>query len=315
MAEHGIPIVARRVQTRDDPVMNFAELVSGTTPALADGAMGTLLFEYGLSFGEAPETWNLLHPELVRKVHRGYLEAGSQIVLTNTFGGNRSRLSMHNLEHRVPELNRTAAVLARSEVEQGGWNALVAGDIGPTGEIFAPLGTLSFDAAVEIFEEQAAALAGGGVDLFWVETLAAVEEGNAALEGIRRAAPGLPVIVTMTFDTHGRTMMGLTPEDACRELTANGAAAVGGNCGNGASEVLAVVTRMKAVVPPGTAIVAKANAGVPHLAGDRAVYPGTPEDSAAYALAARDAGANLIGGCCGTSPEHLAAMHEALAEA
>ncbi len=154
--------------------------------------MGTLLFEYGLSFGEAPETWNLLHPELVRKVHRGYLEAGSQIVLTNTFGGNRSRLAMHNLEHRVPELNRTAAVLARSEVEQGGWNALVAGDIGPTGEIFAPLGTLSFDEAVEIFEEQAAALAGGGVDLFWVETLAAVEEGNAALEGIRRAAPGPP---------------------------------------------------------------------------------------------------------------------------
>ena len=207
--------------------MDFAELVGGTTPALADGAMGTLLFEYGLSFGEAPETWNLLHPELVRKVHRGYLEAGSQIVLTNTFGGNRSRLAMHNLEERVPELNRTAAVLARSEVEQGGWNALVAGDIGPTGEIFEPLGTLSFEDAVAIFEEQAAALAGGGVDLFWVETLAAVEEGNAALEGIRRAAPGLPVIVTMTFDTHGRTMMGLTPEDACAELTRNGATAVG----------------------------------------------------------------------------------------
>jgi S-methylmethionine-dependent homocysteine/selenocysteine methylase len=110
MAAHGIPIVARAAQTRDDPEMDFAELVSGSTPALADGAMGTLLFEYGLSFGEAPETWNLLHPELVRKVHRGYLEAGSQIVLTNTFGGNRSRLSMHNLEHRVPELNRTAAV-------------------------------------------------------------------------------------------------------------------------------------------------------------------------------------------------------------
>jgi methionine synthase I (cobalamin-dependent) len=293
--------------------MDFAELVSGPVPALADGAMGTMLFEYGLSFGEAPETWNLLHPELVRKVHRGYLEAGSQIVLTNTFGGNRSRLAMHNLEDRVPELNRTAAVLARQEVEQGGWDALVAGDIGPTGEIFAPLGTLEFEDAVEIFAEQAAALAGGGVDLFWVETLAAIEEGNAALEGIRRVAPSHPVIVTMTFDTHGRTMMGLTPEDACAQLASNGANAVGGNCGNGAEEVLAVVSRMRAVVPAGVAIVAKANAGIPVLAGDQAQYPGTPDDSAAYAVAARDAGANLIGGCCGTTAAHLAAMSAALA--
>ncbi len=274
--------------------------------------MGTMLFEYGLSFGEAPETWNLLHPELVRKVHRGYLEAGAQVVLTNTFGGNRSRLAMHNLEERVPELNRTAAVLARSEVDQGGWNALVAGDIGPTGEIFEPLGTLSFDDAVDIFAEQATALAGGGVDLFWVETLAAIEEGNAALAGIRRVAPDVPVIVTMTFDTHGRTMMGLTPEDACAGLTGNGASAVGGNCGNGSAEVLAVVSRMHAVAPPGTPIVAKANAGVPTLAGDRAAYPGTPADSAEYARAARDAGASLIGGCCGTTPEHLAAMRDAL---
>ncbi len=292
--------------------MEFGELVSGPGPALADGAMGTMLFEYGLSFGEAPETWNLLHPELVRRVHRGYLEAGAQIVLTNTFGGNRSRLAMHNLEQRVPELNRTAAVLARAEVEQGGWNALVAGDIGPTGEIFEPLGTLAYDDAVEIFAEQAAALLGGGVDLFWVETLAAIEEGNAALEGIRRVAPDHPVIVTMTFDTHGRTMMGLTPEDACAALAANGARAVGGNCGNGAAEVLAVVSRMRAVVPDGVAIVAKANAGVPVLAGDRAEYPGTPADSAEYALAARDAGANLIGGCCGTTSAHVAAMRDAL---
>ncbi|MEO9175549.1 MAG: homocysteine S-methyltransferase family protein [Gaiellales bacterium] len=292
--------------------MDFAELLSRPVPALADGAMGTMLFEYGLSFGEAPETWNLLHPELVRKVHRGYLEAGSQIVLTNTFGGNRSRLAMHNLEDRVPELNRTAAVLARQEVEQGGWDALVAGDIGPTGEIFAPLGTLEFEDAVEIFAEQAAALAGGGVDLFWVETLAAIEEGDAALEGIRRVAPNHPVIVTMTFDTHGRTMMGLTPEDACAQLAANGANAVGGNCGNGAAEVIAVVSRMRAVVPAGVAIVAKANAGIPVLAGDQAQYPGTPADSAEYAVAARNAGANLIGGCCGTTAAHVAAMHAAL---
>ena len=127
----------------------------------------------------------------------------------------------------------------------------MAGDIGPTGEIFEPLGTLSFDDAVDIFAEQATALAGGGVDLFWVETLAAIEEGNAALAGIRRVAPDVPVIVTMTFDTHGRTMMGLTPEDACAGLTANGASAVGGNCGNGSAEVLAVVSRMHAVAPPG----------------------------------------------------------------
>lgn len=274
---------------------------------LADGAMGTMLFAAGLQFGDPPEAWNLSHPDVVRRIHRSYLEAGSRILMTNTFGGNRQRLSLHNLHGRVAELNRTAAILLRGEVAAAGGNALVAGDIGPTGSILAPTGTLEYEEAVDIFAEQAAALAAGGVDLLWIETMSDLAEIKAAIEGVRRVAPHLPVIATMTFDTRGHTMMGVSPEGAVAALDAWGADAVGGNCGNGPDELLTVIGRMHAAAP-GVRLVAKSNAGMPELVDMRAVYRTDPGTMAACAAEMRDAGATIIGGCCGTTPDHLAAM-------
>lgn len=289
----------------------WRELIDTDRPILADGAMGTMLFANGLEFGDPPEVWNLSHPDVIRRVHRGYLEAGSSIILTNTFGGNRFRLGLHGLAERVDELNRTAAILLRAEVNAAGGRAIVAGDIGPSGEIMAPLGTLDFDAAVDGFAEQARALAVGGVDVIWIETMSDLEEVRAAIEGARRGAPGLPIIATMTFDTRGRTMMGVTPEQAARSLLDWGADAIGGNCGNGPEELVPVVAKMRETAPDAV-IVAKSNAGVPELVDMRTVYRAGPEEMAARAIELRDAGARIVGACCGSTPEHLARMREAL---
>jgi 5-methyltetrahydrofolate--homocysteine methyltransferase len=278
---------------------------------LADGAMGTMLIENGLTFGACPESWNVELPEKVRQVHRGYLNAGAQIILTNTFGGNRFRLALHGLEGRVAELNQAGAAIARAEAEAAGGQALVAGDIGPSGGILAPLGDLEPSAATEGFAEQAAALLQGGVDVIWLETLSGLEEMRAALDGVRRVSADVPVIATMTFDTRGRTMMGVTPEEAARELMGWGAAAVGGNCGNGPDEILGVIAKMRATVPQAL-LVAKANAGIPRLEKGKAVYDAGPEEMGQYAAAAAQAGARIIGACCGSTPRHLEVMAAAL---
>src|SRR5882672_8009962 len=240
-------------------------------PILADGAMGTMLFANGLQFGDPPEVWNVSHPEVIRRIQRGYLEAGSRLVMTNTFGGNRLRLRLHGLDDQVAELNQTAAILLRAEVDAAGGRALVAGDIGPTGEIMAPLGTLAEDEAVDVFEEQAAALIAGGVDLIWIETMSHLSEIGAAIRGARRASATIPVIATMTFDTRGYTMMGVSPEQAARSLLEAGADAIGGNCGNGPDELLPVIEKMHAVAPDAV-LVAKSNAGMPELVDLRAIY-------------------------------------------
>jgi 5-methyltetrahydrofolate--homocysteine methyltransferase len=281
-------------------------------PILADGAMGTMLFEAGLQFGEPPEMWNIQHPHRVQMVHQAYLDAGARVILTNTFGGSRFRLSMHDLQGRVAEFNRAAVDIARHAVEASGVQALVAGDIGPSGRILEPVGELAYDEAVAGFAEQAQALTAGGVDLFWIETMSDLEEVRAAMEGVRRAAPEAPVITTMTFDTRGRTMMGVRPEEAVRALSEWGAAAIGGNCGNGPDEILEVIRKMRAAAPE-VLLVAKANAGIPELIGGRAVYRAGPEAMAEYALAASQAGARVIGACCGSTPAHLRAMAKALA--
>jgi 5-methyltetrahydrofolate--homocysteine methyltransferase len=277
-------------------------------PILADGAMGTLLFEAGLTSGDSPERWNLERPDAVREIHRAYRAAGCRILLTNTFGGTRFRLALHGLDKRVAELNIAGARLA---AEAAGDGAVVAGDIGPSGGILAPLGELLPEEAIEGFAEQAAALRAGGVDVMWIETMSALEEVEAALEGVRRAAPDVPVIVTMSFDTHGHTMMGVSPEHAATALTALGAAAIGGNCGLGPAELLPVITKMRATVP-GAILVAKANAGLPELEDGRAVYRGSPAEMAEYARLMVAGGARIVGGCCGSAPEHLAAMAGAL---
>jgi 5-methyltetrahydrofolate--homocysteine methyltransferase len=289
----------------------WEELLSQPGLILADGGMGTMLMELGLQFGASPELWNVEHPDRVGKVHRGYLEAGSRIILTNTFGGNRLRLGLHNLQDRVVELNRAAARLVRQEVEAAGGRALVAGDIGPSGGILAPLGELEPAQAVEAFAEQAGGLVEGGVDVIWIETLSSLEEVRAAVDGARRASKDIPIVATMTFDTRGRTMMGVTPEQAVKELSTWGLAAIGANCGNGPEEILGVIQKMCAAAPQAT-LVAKANAGVPKLEKGRAVYGAGPEEMARYATAVADAGARIIGACCGSTPRHLAAMAAAL---
>jgi 5-methyltetrahydrofolate--homocysteine methyltransferase len=281
---------------------------------LADGAMGTMLFDAGLTFGDPPERWNVEHPDRVRAVHRGYLEAGAQLILTNTFGGNRFRLRMHNLQDMVGELNRTAAVLARAEVRAAGDAALVAGDIGPSGAILEPLGELAFDDAAAGFAEQAASLIDGGVDVLWIETMSDLQEVRAAVQGVRQASSSIPVITTMTFDTRGHTMMGVSPEQAAKELSGWGAAAIGGNCGNGPEEIIEVIRKMHAEAPQAV-LVAKANAGIPELVNGRAVYGASPETMAGYARAVAQAGARIIGSCCGSTPAHVAAMAAALGAA
>jgi 5-methyltetrahydrofolate--homocysteine methyltransferase len=280
-------------------------------PILADGAMGTMLFLNGLQFGDPPEVWNLTQPEVIRRIHRGYLEAGSQILLTNTFGGNRLRLGLHRLESRVAELNQTAAILLRSEVEAAGNQALVAGDIGPSGAIMAPVGTLDYEEAVDVFAEQAGALVDGGADLIWIETMSDLTEIKAAIEGVRRVAPAIPLITTMTFDTRGRTMMGVTPEQAVEALAAWGSDAIGGNCGNGPDEILPVISKMRAVAPD-VLLVSKSNAGMPELIDMRAVYRASPQTMATAAAEMQAAGARIVGGCCGSTPDHLRAMQAAL---
>ena len=289
----------------------FRALLSSGESVLADGAMGTMLFASGLASGDPPETWNLAHPDVVRAIHRGYLDAGARILLTNTFGANRLRLALHRLEDRVEHLNRTAAILLRAEVSASGRGALVAGDIGPSGEIMAPLGTLERDAAIDVFAEQAGALVAGGADLLWIETMSDLAEMAAAVAGARSASPSTPLVATMTFDTRGHTMMGVSPEAAAEALVALGVDAIGGNCGNGPDELLPVIERMRAVAPD-IPLVAKPNIGIPVFVGARAEYRTPPEAMADEATSLRAAGATVIGACCGSTAAHLAAMAAAL---
>ena len=288
------------------------DLVAEQGVLLLDGAMGTLLMEMGLTSGDPPEDWNVRYPERIEEVHRRYIDAGSRLILTNSFGGSRFRLKLHRLDNRVTELNRAAAGIARRAADAAPHKVLVAGSIGPTGELLEPLGAMSFDEAKAAFAEQAAALAEGGVDLLWVETMSDLEEVRAAVEGAREATD-LPVAATMTFDTNRHTMMGVSPEQAVQALGKMGLVALGANCGNGPDEIEEVIARMRAQNPD-VLLIAKANAGIPHFTGDELVYDGTPALMGEYARHVRDLGANLVGGCCGNTPEHIAHMAEALAQ-
>lgn len=287
------------------------DLLASNRAVVADGAMGTMLFALGLANGESPELWNVEQAEKVRSVHRAYIEAGAQIVLTNTFGCNRVRLGMHGLEERAAEFNVAGARNARAEADAAADPVVVGGSMGPTGSMLMPYGTLEFDEAVDAFAEQAQALIEGGVDVLWIETMSDLEEVRAAVEGCRRADPAFPLVTTMTFDSHGRTMMGVTPVRALETLGALHVTALGGNCGNGTKEIETVIEQMRAA-DPAVVLVAKANAGLPRMTDAGAVYDATPEDMAQYALRIRDLGARVIGACCGSSPDHIRAMAAAL---
>jgi methionine synthase I (cobalamin-dependent) len=290
----------------------FPALFRGGGPVILDGGMGTMLMAAGLLFGDPPEQWNVdpARREQVRAVHRGYVAAGAQVILTNSFGGSPFRLKLHGLQERSFELNRAAAELAKAEA---GDRALVAGSIGPSGELFTPMGELTYEAAVAGFAEQAAGLAAGGADALWVETMSDLNEVRAAVEGARQAAPGLPLVATMTFDTRGFTMMGVSPAEAIGALAGLGLAAIGGNCGNGPDEIEAVIFAMHRARPD-LPLVAKSNAGMPEVLDGRTVYGGTPAVMAACARRLRAFGAVGIGACCGSTPAHIAAMAGALRE-
>jgi 5-methyltetrahydrofolate--homocysteine methyltransferase len=291
--------------------MNPIEELLQTEPfLLLDGGMGTMLFDQGLASGAAPEEWNISHPDRVRLVHRSYVEAGSRLVLTNSFGGTYFRLKLHNLQDRVYELNKAAAENARAEADLAGHLVLVGGSIGPTGELLEPMGKMTFEQAAAAFAEQARGLADGGVDVLWIETMSDLNEVKAAVAGARSVS-NLPITATMSFDTQGRTMMGVTPAEALRELKALGLAAVGANCGNGLAEIIGVIEAMQAV-DSDMLLIAKSNAGVPHWADSELSYDGTPELMASYANLVHRLGARLIGGCCGSSPAHIAAMARSL---
>jgi 5-methyltetrahydrofolate--homocysteine methyltransferase len=274
---------------------------------LADGATGTMFQEMGLEPGAAPDLWNIQRPEAVRSLHRAYLDAGSQIILTNTFGGNRIRLALSGVDAElVPKLNRAGARLAVAETAG---QAYVAGDIGPTGELLAPFGTLGFEEAVQVYAEQAKALAEGGVDLIWIETMSDLQEAQAAIEGAHRAAD-LPVFCSLTFQYkkhQARTMMGVSPLQAAETLWPLGLMAIGANCGEGLEVIFPVLREMRAALPK-AALIAKPNAGIPRLDGDRTVYDLTPMEMGGYVPQLIDSGAQIIGGCCGNTPDHIAAM-------
>ena len=280
---------------------------------LADGATGTNLFNMGLEAGDAPEFWNVDHPDRIEKLYQSAVDAGSDLFLTNSFGGNASRLKLHDAAKRARELSRVSAELGRNVADKSSREIIVAGSVGPTGEIMAPMGSLTHEIAVEMFHEQADGLKEGGADVLWVETISAPEEFKAAAEAF--ALVDMPWCGTMSFDTAGRTMMGFTSADlaALVEKLPNPPLAFGANCGVGASDLLRTVQGFTA---QGTErpIIAKGNAGIPKYVDGHIHYDGTPELMADYAALARDCGARIIGGCCGTMPEHLRAMRAALDE-
>ena len=288
----------------------LAHLLATRPYLLADGATGSNLFEMGLVSGDAPELWNIDHPERIRLLHQRFVDAGADIILTNTFGGTRYRLKLHKAEDRVRELNRAAAELARAVADASGREVIVAGSMGPTGEILEPLGPVAVADARAAFAEQAAALAEGGADVLWIETLSSREEVEAAIEGAQ--STGLPVVSTLSFDTNGRTMMSLTPAEFAGIARERQLAACGSNCGVGPAELVASILNLSAAADPQMALVAKANCGIPQYIDGAIRYDGTPELMARYVDLAIDSGARIIGGCCGTSPEHLAAMRKAL---
>ena len=294
--------------TQSDPL---SLLLAERGVLLADGATGTNLFNMGLSSGDAPEFWNVDHPDRITRLYADAVAAGSDLFLTNTFGGNASRLKLHEAQGRVRELNRIGAEIGRAVADKAGRTVLVAGSMGPTGEIFEPIGALTHALAVEMFHEQAEGLKEGGADVLWVETISAPEEYRAAAEAC--ALAGMPWVGTMSFDTAGRSMMGVTSADFVKLVgkLKHAPVAFGANCGVGASDLMRTILGFMAQGPE-LPVVAKGNAGIPKYVDGAIQYDGTPALMADYAALARDAGAKIIGGCCGTMPEHLRAMREAL---
>jgi 5-methyltetrahydrofolate--homocysteine methyltransferase len=287
---------------------SFLDALNQPTPLLADGATGTMLQTTGLPIGESPERWMLDNPDAIRALAAQYVAAGSDMIYTCTFGASRVHLRRCGIEDKFDTVNRTAVRLAREAA--AGKDIFVVGSIGPTGEMLEPYGEFSPDEARASFAEQAALLAQAGVDAFVCETFTDLQEALLAVGAVKEKT-NLPVLASMAFDANGRTMMGVTPEDAVNQLTDAGAAAVGSNCSVGPDSLEAVIRAMK-VARPGARLLAKPNAGLPQVVNGRAVYNVGPDVLAAFAAKMKSLGVAVVGGCCGTTPEHLRAMRGAL---
>jgi 5-methyltetrahydrofolate--homocysteine methyltransferase len=304
------PEPSRTAANADNPL--FRRLLAGEI-VVGDGAMGTMLQASGLTDGGAPEPWNVTEAEKVKAIYRGYAEAGSQIITSNTFGGTSARLKMHNLQDRVREFNRAGVQLAREVADEFG--VLVAGDIGPSGELIEPVGPLSLAEAQAMFAEQIRGLVEGDPDFLLIETMSHLNEVEAAVRAAQEVAPELPVAATLSFDTNYHTMMGVSPRQAVETLASWGVRVIGANCGNGPAEIETVMTQMAQHRPEGVFLMAQANAGLPQYKAGAISYDGTPDVMADYALRLRGLGINVIGACCGSTPTHIAAMAQALATA
>ncbi len=287
----------------------YAALSNSSLPA--DGAMGTILQERGLDDGGAPELWNIERPDEIEAVLENYAKAGARFITTNTFGGTRGRLALHGLESRVEELNRAGSQIARTVADRHP-GTFVMGDVGPSGDLMEPMGTLTMESAQEIFAEQIRGLVAGGVDAILIETMSDLGEVEAAVKAAQEVAPFLPIITTMSFDTNLRTMMGVKPAQAVQRLASLGVRIIGANCGRGIDEMRVIATEMVNARPPGVFIIAQSNAGMPVLVGDTFQYQGTPAEMGNFASEMRELGVNIVGSCCGSTPAHTAAIAEAL---
>lgn len=288
----------------------YAALATG--PLTCDGAMGTMLQERGLTDGGAPELWNVEHADIVEGILEEYAAAGAQLITTNSFGGTRARLQMHDLQDRVHELNQAAAHVARRVADRHP-GTYVLGDVGPSGELMEPMGTLTPEDAQALFAEQIRGLVDGGVDAILIETMSDLSEVEAAAAAAAEVAPGMPVIATLSFDTNLRTMMGVKPGVAVKTLSAAGIRIIGANCGRGTDEMRVIAKEMVEARPQGTFLVTQSNAGLPQLVGGEFVYTGTPEEMGAFAAEMRALGIDIVGSCCGSRPQHTAAIRAALA--
>jgi 5-methyltetrahydrofolate--homocysteine methyltransferase len=274
--------------------------------------MGTMLQARGLTDGGAPELWNVEKPEEIEAVLEAYAAAGANFITANTFGGTSGRLAMHGLEDRLEELNKAGAAIARKVADRHP-GCFVMGDIGPSGELMEPMGTLTPESGKELFAAQIKALVAGGVDAILIETMSDLGEVEAAVSAAQEVAPGMPIIVTLSFDTNLRTMMGVKPAMAVTHLASLGVRIIGANCGRGTDEMSQIAKELVGARPEGVFIITQSNAGLPKLQGDEFIYDGTPEEMARYAKEMKDLGVNIVGSCCGSSPAHTQAISAAIA--
>ncbi|MQC26606.1 MAG: bifunctional homocysteine S-methyltransferase/methylenetetrahydrofolate reductase [Chloroflexi bacterium] len=289
----------------------LTRLADNTGPILADGAMGTVLHDRGVEFTNCFDELNLTNPELVADIHAEYIQAGAQLIMSNTFGANRFRLAEHGLEEQVTEINQVGVQLARAAADNAPEEVLVAGDVGPLGVRLAPFGRVQLEEARAAFKEQIAGLVAGKPDLILIETMTDLYEVREAVLAAKEISD-LPVLASMTFTRDDRTLLGDSPAQVAQRIHAAGADVIGINCSGGPSQLLRILSRMRTAVP-GALYSVMPNAGWPEQVSGRIMYPAGPDYFGDYALSFRHAGAAIIGGCCGTTPQHIAAMHAALA--